>query len=159
MTARFDWFKASPAAAQALLKLQVYVNDFGLDHTLLELVKLRTSQINGCGYCIDMHSKDARSAGETEQRLHLVIAWHEAAHLFSEKEQAALAWAEAITNVADGRVPDEAYARARTHFSEVELVALTLAISSTNAWNRLNIAFRKPAGDYQPGMFKTAQRA
>jgi len=156
---RFDWFKAAPAAAQALLKLQTYINDFGLDHQLLELVKLRTSQLNGCGYCIDMHTKDARDAGETEQRLYLTSAWREAAHLYSEKEQAALAWTEAVTLVADGHVPDDVYARARAQFSEAELVTLTLAISSTNAWNRLNVAFRKPAGEYQPGMFKAIKRA
>jgi AhpD family alkylhydroperoxidase len=159
MNARFDWFKAAPQAAQSLLKLQTYVNDFGLDHTLLELVKLRTSQINGCGYCIDMHTKDARASGETEQRLYLTSAWREAAHLYSAKEQAALAWTEAVTLVADGHVPDDVYAQARAQFSEAELVTLTLAISSTNAWNRLNIAFRKPAGDYQPGMFKAIKRA
>jgi AhpD family alkylhydroperoxidase len=159
MNTRFDWFKASPAAAQALLKLQTYVNDVGLDHTLLELVKLRTSQINGCAYCIDMHTKDARDAGETEQRLYLTSSWREAAHLFSEKEQAALAWTEAVTLVGEGHVPDDVYARARAQFEEAELVALTLAISTTNAWNRLNVAFRKAAGDYQPGMFKAVKRA
>jgi len=158
MNTRFDWFKAAPAAAQALLKLQTYINDFGLDHQLLELVKLRTSQLNGCAFCIDMHTKDARASGETEQRLYLTSAWREAAHLYSEKEQAALAWTEVVTLVADGHVPDDVYARARAQFSEAELVTLTLAISSTNAWNRLNIAFRKPAGDYQPGMF-TGSRA
>ena len=156
---RFDWFKAAPAAAHALLKLQTYVNDYGLDHALLELVKLRTSQINGCGFCVDMHTKDARAAGETEQRLYLASTWREAAHLYSEKEQAALAWTEAVTRVREGQVPDDVYARARAQFGEAELVALTLAISATNAWNRLNIAFRRPAGDYQPGMFKAARSA
>src|SRR3982751_2317300 len=153
---RFDWFKGSPPAAQAVLKLQTHINDFGLDHALLELVKLRTSQINGCGFCIDMHTKDARASGETEQRLHLVVAWREAAHLYSEKERAALEWTEAVTLVRDDHVPDDVYARARAQFGETELVTLTLAISATNAWNRLNIAFRMPAGDYEPGMFKTA---
>lgn len=159
MDTRFDWFKAAPQAAQALLKLQGYVNEYGLDHTLLELVKLRTSQINGCGYCIDMHTKDARASGETEQRLYLVSSWREAAHLYSEKERAALEWTEAVTLVADGHVPDDVFARARAQFAEAELVTLTLAISSTNAWNRLNVAFRKPAGDYQPGMFRKVSAA
>ena len=156
---RFDWLKASPAAAQALLKLQTWINDVGLDYALLELVKLRTSQLNGCGFCIDMHTKDARATGETEQRLYLVGAWREAAHLYGEKEQAALEWTEAVTRVGEDHVPDGIFARARAQFGEAELVTLTLAISSTNAWNRLNIAFRKPAGDYQPGMFKAVKRA
>jgi len=159
MTERFDWFKASPAAVQALFKLQTHINDAGLDHRLFELVKLRTSQLNGCAFCLDMHTKDARASGETEQRLYLVSAWREAAHLYSEKERAALAWTEAVTNVADGHVPDEVFAQARAQFSEPELVTLTLAISATNAWNRLNIAFRKSAGDYQAGMVKKANAA
>jgi AhpD family alkylhydroperoxidase len=156
MDTRFDWFKVSPAAAHALLKLQAYINDAGLDHTMLELVKLRTSQLNGCAFCIDMHTKDARVSGETEQRLYLLSAWREATHLYSEKEQAALEWTEAVTNVQVGHVPEAAFKRARAHFGEAELVMLTLAISSTNSWNRLNVAFRKAAGDYQPGMFKAA---
>jgi AhpD family alkylhydroperoxidase len=156
MDTRFDWFKVSPAAAHALLKLQAYINDAGLDHKMLELVKLRTSQLNGCAFCIDMHTKDARAGGETEQRLYLLSAWREAAHLYSDKEQAALEWTEAVTNVQDGHVPAAAFARARAQFGEAELVTLTLAISSTNSWNRLNVAFRKAAGDYQPGMFKAA---
>ena len=156
---RFDWLKASPAAAQALLRLQTWINDFGLDHALLELVKLRTSQLNGCGFCIDMHTKDARATGETEQRLYLVGAWREAAHLYGEKEQAALEWTEAVTRVGEDHVPDDVYARARAQFAEAELVALTLAIASTNVWNRMNVAFRKPVGDYQPGMFKPTRSA
>ena len=156
MDTRFDWFKVSPAAAHALLKLQAYINDAGLDHKLLELVKLRTSQLNGCAFCIDMHTKDARASGETEQRLYLVAAWREAAHLYSEKEQAALEWTEAVTNVQDEHVPQAAFSRARAQFGEAELVTLTLAISTTNSWNRLNVAFRKAAGDYQPGLFKPA---
>ena len=159
MDTRFDWMKASPAGTHALLKLQMYINDAGLDHKMLELVKLRTSQLNGCAFCIDMHTKDARVSGEIEQRLYLLEAWREATHLYSEKEQAALAWTEAVTNVQDGHVPEAVFARARAQFGEVELVTLTLAISSTNSWNRLNVAFRKAAGDYQPGMFKQASAA
>ena len=106
MKSRIDWYTAAPGAAQALLKFQAYVNKCGLEHSLLELVKLRASQINGCAYCIDMHSKDARAAGETEQRLYLLDAWREAAHLYNERELAALAWTEAVTRITDGHAPD-----------------------------------------------------
>ena len=156
MDSRINWYAAAPGAAQALLNLQGFVNKCGLEHSLLELVKMRASQINGCAYCLDMHSKDARAAGETEQRLYLLDAWREAAHLYNERERAALGWTEAITLISDGHAPDEAYEKARAHFSEAELVNLTLAIAAINGWNRLNIAFRVPAGDYKPGMFKRA---
>jgi AhpD family alkylhydroperoxidase len=156
MKSRIDWFTASPGATQALLSLQGFVNKCGLEPTLLELVKLRASQLNGCAYCIDMHTKDARAAGETEQRLYLLDAWHEAAHLYNERELAALGWTEAVTHVSDGHVPDEVFEKARAQFSAAELVNLTLAISTINSWNRLNVAFRVPAGDYRPGMFKRA---
>jgi AhpD family alkylhydroperoxidase len=159
MTTRFDWFKAAPAVPHALLKLQAVVNDSGLDHRMLELVKLRASQLNGCAYCIDMHTKDARAAGETEQRLYLVSAWREAEHLYSEQERAALRWTEVITHIGDGHVPDDAYEAARARFGEAELVTLTLAIATINSWNRLNCAFRTRAGDYRPGMFEVAKRA
>ena len=150
-----------PKAMQALGPIAKYVNSSGLDHRLLELVKMRTSQLNGCAYCIDMHSKDARAAGETEQRLYLLDAWRETP-LYTERERAALEWTEAVTRVADGHVPDEVFASARDHFSEEELVNLTIAIIATNGWNRLNIAFRPEVGDYRPGIFdlpKTAQAA
>ena len=153
---RFDWFQASPAAVQALLKLQAFINHGSLEHKTLELVKLRASQLNGCAYCIDMHTKDARAAGETEQRLYLLDAWHEATHLYSERERAAVEWTEAITNIGDGHAPDDVFARVRAQFTEPELVDLTLAISAVNAWNRLNIAFRVQAGGYRPGMFSKA---
>lgn len=156
MKSRIEWNQASPGATQALLKLQAFVNKCGLEHRLLELVKMRASQINGCGYCLDMHSKDARAAGETEQRLYLLDAWREATHLYDEREQAALAWTEAVTRITDGHAPDAAYEQARARFSEAELVNLTLAITAINSWNRLCIAFRVQAGDYQPGMFKRA---
>ena len=138
-----------------------YVNSSGLDHRLLELVKMRTSQLDGCAYCIDMHTKDARAAGETEQRLYLLDAWRETP-LYSERERAALEWTEAVTRVADSYVPDEVFAAAREHFSEEELVNLTIAVIATNGWNRLMIAFRSEVGEYRPGMFdqpKTAQAA
>ena len=114
---------------------------------------MRASQINGCAYCIDMHTKDARAAGETEQRLYLLDAWREAP-LYTERERAALAWTEAVTLVADGHVPDDAYEAASNNFTEDELVSLTLAIVAVNGWNRMNIAFRMEAGSYRPGMFK-----
>ena len=128
MKSRVDVAKVLlPKAMQALYPTAKYVNSCGLDHRLLELVKMRTSQLNGCAYCIDMHSKDARAAGETEQRLYLLDAWRETP-LYTERERAALAWTEAVTRVADGHVPDEVYASARDHFSEEELVNLTIAV-------------------------------
>ena len=156
MNSRLDWFTAVPAAAQALLHVQAFVNKSGLEPKLLELVKLRASQINGCAYCIDMHTKDARAAGETEQRLYLLDAWHEAGHLYGERERAAIAWTEALTRLGEAHVPDDVYAQVRARFSDAELVTLTLAVTAINSWNRMNIAFRVQAGGYQPGMFKRA---
>jgi AhpD family alkylhydroperoxidase len=153
MKARVDVAKVLlPNAIQALGPATKYVNSSGLDHRMLELVKMRTSQLNGCAYCLDMHSKDARAAGETEQRLYLLDAWRETP-LYTERERAALDWTEAVTRIPDGQVPDAVFSRAREHFSEEELVSLTIAIIATNGWNRLNIAFRPEVGDYQPGMF------
>jgi AhpD family alkylhydroperoxidase len=129
--------------------LQAYVNDSGLPHALLALVKMRASQINGCAYCLDMHSKDARAAGETEQRLYLLDAWREAPQ-YTPAERAALQWTEALTRVADGHVPDAAYDEVRAHFSEQEVVDLSLAVVAINGWNRLSIAFRAQPGSYQP---------
>ena len=157
MKSRLDWFHASPGAMQALLSLQEFVNESGLDASLLELVKMRASQLNGCAYCLDMHSKDAREAGETEQRLYLLDAWREAAHLYSQRERAALAWTEAVTHISDGHAPDEVYEKVRAQFSEQELATLTLAISAINTWNRMHIAFRIVAGSYRPGMFRRAK--
>jgi len=151
---RLDWLKASPQVAHALFAMQKVVNESGLEHPLLELVKMRASQINGCAYCLDMHAKDARAAGETEQRLYLLDAWREAEHLYTGRERAALAWTEALTLIAEGHAPDEVYEHARAQFSDAELAQLTLAIIAINGWNRLNIGFRTPAGDYQPGMFR-----
>jgi AhpD family alkylhydroperoxidase len=149
MKARFDFHSVAPRGLQAMLGLQTYVNNTGLEHSLLELVKMRASQINGCAYCLDMHSKDARAAGETEQRLYLLDAWEETS-LYSPRERAALEWTEAVTRVADGHVPDEVYRSAREHFSEEELVNLTYALVAINGWNRLCIAFRAQAGTYRP---------
>jgi AhpD family alkylhydroperoxidase len=134
----------------ALLGLEKYVRSCGLDPTLRHLVKVRASQINGCAYCIDMHTKEARADGETEQRLYALSAWRETP-FFSDRERAALAWAETVTLVADTHVPDEAYEAARAHFEEKELVDLTWAVVAINAWNRLAISFRAVPGDYQPG--------
>ena len=157
MSTRLEWFHASPGAMRALLAVQAFVNECGLEHALLELVKMRASQINGCAYCIDMHSKDARAAGETEQRLYLLDAWREAAHLYSERERAALAYTEAVTRLPSGQVPDEVYAGAAAQFTDAELVDLTLAITAINSWNRMNVAFQSKAGDYRPGMFRVAR--
>ncbi|HSV16769.1 MAG TPA: carboxymuconolactone decarboxylase family protein [Casimicrobiaceae bacterium] len=147
--ARIDLHNVNPAAYAAMLNLQKYVNAAPLDHKMMELVKMRASQINGCAYCLDMHSQDARAAGETEARLHVLAAWHEAP-FYTDRERAALAWTEAVTLVADTHVPDEAYEEARKHFSEKELVDLTLAIVTINGWNRLCVAFRVPPGTYKP---------
>jgi AhpD family alkylhydroperoxidase len=148
MKARMDFRKASPPAADAIGHLHAYVAKCGLDHALLELVKLRASQINGCAHCIDMHTKELRAAGEDEQRLHLLNAWRESP-FYSERERAALAWTEALTLVTDGHVPDEAYETARAQFSEAELVNLSVAIVAINGANRLNIAFRTVPGSYR----------
>jgi AhpD family alkylhydroperoxidase len=120
-----------------------------LERPLYELVKIRASQINGCAYCIDMHTKDARLAGETEQRIYALNAWRETP-FFTDRERAALEWTEAVTRVAETHVPDDVHARVAAHFDEPELVALTFAVVVINSWNRLAISFRAPAGTYQP---------
>jgi len=135
---------------QALLGLERQVRQAGFDHKLLHLVRMRASQINGCAYCLDMHSKDARAIGETEQRLYGLAAWRETPY-YSAREQAALEWTEALTLVAETRVPDDVFERVREQFTEDELVHLSLAIVSINGWNRLNIAARTVPGDYVPG--------
>ncbi|GCE45448.1 AhpD family alkylhydroperoxidase [Thermosporothrix hazakensis] len=149
MNARIQITKVAPAAYRAVFQLEKYVRESGLERSLLELVRLRASQINGCAYCVDMHTKDARAAGETEQRLYLVSAWHEAT-CFTDRERAALEWTEAVTLVSETHVPDDVYERVKQHFTDEELVNLTVAISAINVWNRLNVSFRTPAGDYQP---------
>jgi AhpD family alkylhydroperoxidase len=152
MKSRIDINRVPPQMLKAMFALGAQVEASGLEHPLLELVKMRASQINGCAFCIDMHTKDARAAGETEQRLYLLDAWRETS-LYSERERAALAWTEAVTRVTDGHVPDDVYAEVSEHFDEQEIVALTLAIATVNSWNRLNIALRTEAGGYRPGMF------
>jgi len=148
MHQRLDYKLASPEAFKAMLHTEHQVHRSGLEESLLELVKTRASQINGCAWCLDMHTKDARARGETEQRLYLLSAWREAP-FYSARERAALAWTEAVTQIATTHdVPDAVYAEAREHFDEKALVDLTLAIVAINGWNRMNVAFRTEVGRY-----------
>lgn len=149
MHPRLDFAQADPGGITALLALERHLRDTTLEPALLELVRVRCSQINGCAYCIDMHTQDARAAAESEQRLYAVSAWADTP-FFSERERAALAWAEVVTRIADVGVPESAYAAARAHFEPPELTALTLAVVSINGWNRLCVAFRCVPGDYRP---------
>jgi AhpD family alkylhydroperoxidase len=149
MEPRIEYTKYSQAALKALLDLEKYLHGCGLEEGLIHLIKLRASQINGCAYCIDMHSKDARALGETEQRLYELNAWRETP-FYTERERAALAWTESLTLVAETRVPDEVYEEVRKHFSEKEIVDLTHVVAAINAWNRLGIAMRAVPGSYQP---------
>jgi AhpD family alkylhydroperoxidase len=156
MKARMDFRKASPQGAKAIAELHAFVKRCGLDHTLLELVKLRASQINGCAHCIDMHTKELRAAGESEQRLYLLNAWEESP-FYSERERAALAWTEALTLVTEGHVPDEVYEMAHAQFSEEELANLTMAVVAINGANRLNIAFRTVPGSHRVARQQAAE--
>ena len=149
MEQRLDYKKVSPDGYKAMQNLEKYVRSSGLEPSLLELVRTRTSQINGCAHCLDMHTKEARAAGETEQRLYLLPAWREAP-FYSDRERAALAWAEALTRISAEEVSDELYAEVRRHFQEKELVDLTIAIIAINGWNRLAVPFRAETGNYQP---------
>jgi AhpD family alkylhydroperoxidase len=139
---RLDANKFAPDAYKALAAMQSYIDACGLERSLLELVKIRASQINGCAFCLVAHTRDARKLGETDDRMHLLNAWDEVP-AFSERERAALAWTEAVTRITDGHVPDQVYDMARRQFSEKELVDLNYAVIAINAWNRLAIAFRK----------------
>jgi AhpD family alkylhydroperoxidase len=158
MKARIDLMRGNTKLIQSMLALQGLVEAGGLEQKLVHLVQMRASQINGCAYCLDMHSKDARAAGETEQRLYGLDAWRETPY-FSERERAALAWTEAVTLVAETHVPDAVYEIVRTRFSEEEIKTLTLAVAMINMWNRLNVALRTVPGDYKPGMFRELRRA
>ena len=149
MEARLDYAKASPEAYKAMLHMEGVVRRSGIDPKLLELIKIRASQLNGCAYCIDMHTKDARFKGETEQRIYALDAWRETP-FFTEKERAALAWTEAITNIQVGHAADAVYEELGRNFSEEEIVNVTLAITTINAWNRIAIGFRAVPGSYQP---------
>src|SRR6476620_8074635 len=143
MEARIDYTKASPAALKAMYGLQAAVNANGLEPTLQELIKLRVSQVNGCAFCIDMHFREATAKGEKAARLYLLDAWRESP-VYTPRERAALAWAEAVTLVSQTHVPDDVFAEVRKHFSEAELVNLTLAVVAINGWNRFSIGFRVP---------------
>ncbi len=161
MEPRIDSVKVAPGAVHAMLGLERYLAESAHEPDLMNLVKLRASQMNGCAYCIDMHWKDLRSDGQSEQRLYGLDAWAESPY-YTERERAALTWTEAVTRVADGHVPDRVFEEARRHFTEAELADLTLCVAAINAWNRLMIAFRAPAGTYQPSQWSkgaTADRA
>jgi AhpD family alkylhydroperoxidase len=148
MEPRIDYSKHA-GAYHAMFGLEKYARESGLELSLLELVRLRASQMNGCAFCIDMHTKDARAEGETEQRLYMLSAWREGP-FYTERERAALDWTEAVTDVGRSHVPDEVYQHARAQFSEAELVNLTMAVVAINGWNRLAISFRSEPGTYQP---------
>ena len=148
MEARIDLGQTAEGAYKAMLGLETYVRRSGLERSLVELVKMRASQINGCAYCIDMHWKDARAAGESEQRLYSLDAWRETP-FYTDRERAALEWTESVTLLSETHVPDEVYDRVRAHFGEEELVNLTMAVVTINAWNRLAVSFRSGPGIYQ----------
>src|SRR5688572_32633685 len=149
MNARIDPSRHAPEGYKAMLGLEKYLSKSSIEKPLRELVKLRASQINGCAYCIDMHWKDARAGGETEQRLYGLDAWEESPY-YTDRERAALAWIDSVTRVAETHVPDDVFDRVRSHFSEQEVVDLTWLAAAINAWNRFAIAMRSPAGTYQP---------
>jgi len=148
MAPRIDYLKSGRGVMEAMLGVEKYIRQSGLEESLLNLIRMRASQINGCAYCLDMHWKDARALGESEQRLYGLDAWEESPY-YSERERAALKWTEALTNIREGHVSDEVYERVRPHFTEKELADLSLAITSINSWNRLNIAVRTVPGTYQ----------
>ena len=156
MSPRLNYAHAFPEGVHGMIQLERAISGSGLEELLLHLVKTRASQMNGCAYCIDMHTKDARAAGETEQRLYALSAWREGP-FFKPRERAALEWTEALTNIQQGHAPDEVYEAVRKEFDEKELVRLTFAITQINAWNRLAIGFRAEAGTYQPAERKTVQ--
>jgi AhpD family alkylhydroperoxidase len=149
MEPRIQLAKFAQPALKSLLDIEKYVKSSGLEEKLLHLIKMRASQINGCAYCIDMHSKDVRALGETEQRLYELNAWRETP-FYTDRERAALAWTEALTLIAETHAPDSAFEEVRKHFSEKEIVDLTHAITAINSWNRLAIAMRSVPGEYQP---------
>lgn len=148
MEPRFDIAKLAPGVYKAMIGLEQYLHECGLEEKLLHLIKLRTSQINGCAYCLDMHWKDLIAIGEDPQRMYSLDAWRECPY-YTDRERAALAWTEAVTLVADGQVPDSVYEEVRPHFQAKELADLTLAIVAINSWNRLAIASRTRPGTYQ----------
>lgn len=155
MEQRINAFEKGQGAVKAMLGVSAYLAKSSLEKNLLQLIEYRVSQINGCAYCLDMHSKDLRHGGETEQRIYTVAAWRETP-FYTSRERAALELAESVTLLDDGHVPDEVFEQARKEFSDEELIDLTLAIASVNSWNRLNIAFRTTPGTYQPGQWAAA---
>ncbi|HVN77267.1 MAG TPA: carboxymuconolactone decarboxylase family protein [Thermoanaerobaculaceae bacterium] len=158
MAPRIDYSKVTPGVLEVMFGFGRYLKNSGLPKKLLDMVYLRASQLNGCAYCIDMHWKDLRAEGESEQRLYGLDAWEESPY-YSDRERAALAWTEAVTRLTGRNVPDAVFEEARRHFSEKELADLTLAIIGINGWNRLNVAFHTPAGTYQPGKWAEATAA
>src|SRR5215467_2902324 len=156
MKQRVNFYEKGFKAIKPLFNLGAYLSKSPIERSLLDLVNFRVSQINGCAYCLDMHSKDLRTHGETEQRLYMMDAWRESP-VYTDRERAALAWAEAVTKLEKQSVPDEVYEQALTEFSEEELIDLTMAVNGINSWNRLNIAFLTPAGDYVPGQHAALQ--
>src|SRR6204780_2613739 len=156
MQARFNYAKTAPGVYDAMEGLEKYLEQCGLEKSLMFLVQLRASQINGCAYCLDMHWKDLRAIGEKEQRLYSLDAWRECPY-YTPRERAALEWTEAVTQISDGHVPDAVYEEARAQFSEKETCDLTLAVATIKAWNRLAIASRAVAGGYQPQSAKAAR--
>ena len=156
MSERIDYAAVAPRGVKTLGGVHLYVSQSGLPPELLAIVYLRVSLINGCAYCIDMHWKDLRATGETEQRLYGLDAWEESSY-YSDRERAALKWTEAVTVLHPGHVPEDVYEAVKPHFSDKELSDLTIAIATINAWNRIAISSRTPAGHYKPGQFKSAQ--
>jgi AhpD family alkylhydroperoxidase len=156
MQTRFQYARVCPDVYKAMIALTQAVEKTGLSPQLIDLVDYRISQLNGCAACLDMHSKDLRARGETEQRLYMVSAWREAPHLYSSRERAALAWAEAVTRLENQQVSDAVYDAAMKEFNEAELAQLTLAIVAINGWNRLNVAFHTPAGNYKSAVARKA---
>jgi AhpD family alkylhydroperoxidase len=152
MNARINYLKSDPKALQLLLAVETHIRSSNLDPKLMHLVKMRASQINGCAFCLDMHSKDARAAGESEQRLYALDAWQDTPY-YDARERTALEWTEALTTLTNGHASDRLYDKVRAYFNEDEIGALTLSIAMINSWNRLNVAFRTEAGGYRPGMF------
>lgn len=153
MEPRIDFGKVAPAAYRSLAGLEVYLHGCGLEIPLLHMVKLRASQINGCAFCIDMHWKDARAVGESEQRLYGLDAWRESPY-YTSRERAAFAWTEAVTLISQTHAPDDVFEELAAHFSEKEIVDLTWAIAAINAWNRMSIGLQSVPGQYQPGQFQ-----
>ena len=157
MEQRINYTEQASDALKAMYGLEVYLRHSSIEPNLLHLIKFRVSQINGCAYCLDMHSKDLRAAGETEQRLYMLDAWRESP-VYTDRERAALEWAEALTLVTEGHVPDEVFQIVKEQFSEKEIIDLTMAVVTINSWNRISIAFRTAPGTYQPGQHASVSK-